>query len=83
MSATDVGPFIIVLVVGVLCGRLIARRVAWVVALALPAAHFVLSVVTGRAGDDLVTYVIPINIALGCLAAVGAILGRLWRRSVV
>ena len=76
MSAVDVGPFIAVLIVGLVCGRFVRSRRAWAVALALPAAHFVLSVVTGRADEDLFSYVIPINAALACLAAVGVVLGR-------
>lgn len=72
VTAIDVGPFIVVFVVGVLCGRLIASRVAWAAALALPAAHFILSVVSGRVGDDLFSYVIPINIALGFWPVLGS-----------
>lgn len=82
MTVIDVAPFIVAFIVGVLCGRFIASGLAWVVAVALPTAHFVLSVVTGRAGEDLLSYVIPINAALACAAAAGVVLGRLWLRTV-
>ncbi len=83
MAATDVAPFIAVFIVGAVAGRLIAGRLAWVVALAFLVAHFLLSVGTGRAGDELFAYVVPVNIVLLVLAAFGAGVGRAARRSVM
>ena len=80
LTAIDVGPFIATFVIGVLCGRFVASRTAWVVAFGLPVAHFVLSAATGRAGEDLFSYVVPINIALAFAAGVGVAVGRRWPR---
>ncbi len=83
MAAVHLAPFFVVFLVGFVCGRLLPSNAAWFIALALPAAHFIVSVVTGRAGEDLLTYVVPVNLALLGLAGTGALIGRAWRRRQV
>lgn len=80
MAAIDLAPFFVVFLVGLGCGRLLPRNAAWLVALTLPVAHFLVSVVTGRAGEDLLTYVVPVNLGLLGLAGAGVLIGRSWRR---
>ena len=76
MNVIDVAPFAAFLLAGVVCGRWVAGPWAWGIGLALPVAHLVLSVVTGRAGDDLGGYVLLVNAALLGLGAVGVLGGR-------
>ena len=80
MSATDIVPFFAFFLAGAASGRFVPGRPAWVIGLALPVAHFMLSIVTGRASEDLLTYVVPVNLILLGLAASGVLLGRSWRR---
>ncbi len=83
MSLVDVAPFVAVFVVGLFFGRMIRGRAAWAVGLALPVGHFLLSIATGRAGDELFSYVIPVNAVLLVIAAVAVLVGRSWRRASV
>ena len=76
MGLVDIAPFIVVFLLGAAAGRLFSGRLVWLVALALPILHFALSVLTGRAGDELFTYVLPANVALGVLAVVGVFAGQ-------
>ena len=48
--------------------------------LALPVAHFMLGVLTGRASEGVLTHVVPVNLILLGLAASGVLFGRSWRR---
>lgn len=81
MSVVDVAPFAVVFLVGLFCGRVLRGWLAWAVGLALPVGHFLLSVATGRAGEELVSYVIPVNVVLLVVAGVGVLSGRYWRRA--
>lgn len=76
MAVVDVAPFVVLLLIGVLAGRFLTGPVAWLAALAPPVAHFALSVLTGRAGDDLFSYVVPMNLLLLGLAVLGLFGGR-------
>lgn len=80
MAVVDVAPFVVVLVIGVLAGRFLTGSVAWLAALTPPVAHFALSVLTGRAGDDLFSYVVPVNLLLLGLAVLGLLGGWALRR---
>lgn len=80
MAVLHLSPFFVAFLVGFGCGRLLPRNAAWLPALALPAAHFVVSVVTGRAGEELLTYVVPVNLALFGLTGAGVLIGGAWRR---
>lgn len=80
MGFVDVAPFVVVFFVGLASGRFLHGRWAWA-GLVLPLLHLVVSIMTGRAGDDLLTYVIPINAFLLGIAAGGIVAGRAWRHS--
>jgi hypothetical protein len=80
VAVVDVAPFLVVLLIGVLAGRSLSGSVAWLAAVAPPVAHFALSVFTGRAGDDLLSYVVPVNLLLLGLAVLGLFSGRAIRR---
>ena len=80
MAVIDVAPFVAFLLLGVLAGSLLPGLAAWLLALAPPLAHFGLSVLTGRAGDDLLSYVVPVNLLLVGLAGSGVLVGRALRR---
>ncbi len=82
MNVIDIAPFGVFLLAGVICGRWVAGSWAWVIGLGLPVAHLVLSVVTGRAGDDLFSYVLPVNAALLGFGVLGILAGRSLRRRV-
>lgn len=79
MSLLDIAPFFVVFLVGVAAGHLLAGRWAWSVALFVPVMHFALSIVTGRAKEDLFAYVVPVNLVLLGLAIIGLLGGR-WLR---
>ncbi len=83
VSVVDVAPFAVVFLVALFCGRVMRGWVAWLLGLALPLGHFVLSIATGRAGDDLLSYVVPVNVVLLVIAGVAVLLGRSWRRASV
>ncbi len=80
MTVVDIAPFFAALVAGAACGRWIPGRWAWIVGLVLPVAHFLLSVATGRASEGFATYVVPVNVALLALAALGVLAGRSLRQ---
>ncbi len=80
MAVIDVAPFAVFLLVGGVAGRFLPGSAAWVLALSLPVAHFGLSLLTGRAGDDLLSYVVPVNLLLLGLAVLGLLGGRSLRR---
>jgi len=80
VAVVDVAPFVVFLVVGAVAGRFLSGSAAWLVALFPPAVHLGLSVVTGRAGEDLFSYVVPVNLLLLGLAALGLLAGRALRR---
>ncbi len=82
MNVIDIAPFGAFLLVGVVSGRWVAGSWACLIGLALPVAHLVLSVVTGRAGDDLFSYVLPVNAALLGSGALGVLAGRSLRPRV-
>lgn len=79
MSLVDFAPFFVVFLVGAAAGRLLTGRLAWSVALFVPVMHFALSIVTGRAKEDLLAYVVPVNVVLLGIAIIGLIGGR-WLR---
>jgi hypothetical protein len=78
MRFVDVAPFFVAMLIGVAAGCLL-RRWAWA-CLAFPLTHLLVSVLTGRAGEDLFTYVVPVNAVLGLVTVVGVVLGRLLRK---
>ena len=80
MSVVDWAPFLVVLTAGVVAGALLTERLAWVIAASLPLGHFVLSIVTGRAREDFLSYVVPVNLLLLALAVFGVLAGRRLRR---
>lgn len=51
-------------------------------AASLPLGHFVLSIVTGRAREGFLSYVVPVNLLLLALAVIGVLAGRRLRRFV-
>lgn len=73
VAVVDAAPFVVVVLIGVLAGRFPTGSGAWLVALAPPVAHFALSVLTGRAGDDFLSYVVPVNLLLLGLAVLGLV----------
>ena len=80
MSLVDLAPFFVVFLVGAVAGRLLAGRLAWSVALIVPVVHVALSIATGRANEDLVAYVVPVNLLLLGMAIFGLLGGR-WLQS--
>lgn len=80
MAVIDIAPFVACLLVGAVAGRFLPGSAAWLLALFPPVAHFALSVLTGRAGDDLLSYVVPVNMLLLGLAVLGLLGGRALRR---
>ncbi len=80
VAVVDVAPFVVFPLVGAVAGRLLSGSAAWALALLPPAAHFGLSVVTGRAEEDFLSYVVPVNLLLLGLAALGLLGGRVLRR---
>jgi len=80
MSVVDWAPFLVVFTAGVAAGALLTERLAWVIAASLPLGHFVLSIVTGRAREDFLSYVVPVNLLLLALAVIGVLAGRRLRR---
>ncbi len=80
MAVVDVAPFVVFLLVGVVAGRFLSGSIAWFLALSLPVAHFGLSLLTGRAGNDLLSYVVPVNLLLLAIAVLGLLGGRSLRR---
>lgn len=80
VAVVDVAPFVVFLLVGAVAGRFLPGSAAWLLALFPPVAHFGLSVLTGRAGDDLLSYVLPVNLLLLGLAILGLLGGRALRR---
>lgn len=81
MRFVDVAPFVAVLIIGFAAGRLLPGRWPWA-CLVFPAAHLFVSIASGRAGDDLWSYVIPINAILAALTVGGMFVGRLRRRNL-
>jgi hypothetical protein len=79
MDLVDFAPFVVVLLVGAVAGAFVPGHLAWWVALFVPAAHFALSVVTGRASEDSVDYVLPVNVLLLGIAIIGLLSGRRLR----
>ncbi len=79
MHFVDVAPFFVAVLIGVAAGCLFRGRWAWA-CLAFPLTHLLVSVLTGRAGEDLFTYVVPVNAVLGLVTVVGLVLGRLLRK---
>jgi hypothetical protein len=55
VAVVDVAPFVVFLLLGAVAGRFLPGSAAWLLALFPPVAHFGLSVLTGRAGDDLLS----------------------------
>lgn len=80
MAVVDVAPFAVFVLVGAVAGRFLPGSAAWLLALFPPVAHFGLSVLTGRAGDDLLSYVVPVNLLLLGVAVLGLLGGRALRR---
>lgn len=80
MSGVDWAPFFVVLLVGAAAGALLAGRLAWVVAVFLPVAHFILSIAMGRAGENFLGHVVPVNLVLLAIAVIGVLGGRWLRR---
>ncbi len=80
VTVVDVAPFVVVLLVGAGAGRFVPGSAAWFIALLPPVAHFALSVLTGRAGEDLLSYVVPVNLVLLGLALMGLLSGQALRR---
>ena len=80
VGAVDVAPFVAFILVGALAGRFLPTSAAWLIALVLPVAHFGVSVFTGRAGEDLLSYVVPVNLVLLALAVLGLLAGRARHR---
>jgi hypothetical protein len=83
MTVVDWAPFLVVFTAGVTAGALLTKRLAWVIAASLPLGHFVLSIVTGRAREDLLGYVGPVNLLLLPLPVVGVLAGRRLRKRQV
>lgn len=77
MSVVDWAPFLVVFLVAAAAGVLIKGRLAWVIAVSLPFAHFIFSIATGRASEDFLTYVVPVNLVLLAIAVIG-VLGGHW-----
>lgn len=80
MAVIDAAPFVGFLLVGAAAGRFGPWSAAWLLALFPPVAHFGLSVLTGRAGDDLLSYVLLVNLPLLGLAVLGLLGGQRLRR---
>jgi hypothetical protein len=83
MTVVDWAPLLVVFTAGVAAGVLLTERLAWVTAASLPLGHFVLSIVTGRAREGLLGYVVPVNLLLLGLAVVGVLAGRRLRKRQV
>lgn len=79
MSVVDWAPFLVVFLVAAAAGILFTARLAWVIAVFLPIAHFILSLTTGRANEDFLNYVVPVNLVLLAIAVIGVIGGH-WLR---
>ncbi len=79
MSLVDWAPFLVVFCVGLAAGSLVTGGRAWAIAVSLPLGHFVLSVVTGRAREDFLGYVVPVNVVLLAIAVIGVLSGRRLR----
>lgn len=80
MSVVDWGPFLVVFLVAAAAGILFTGIVAWAIAVFLPIAHFILSIATGRANEDFLNYVVPVNLVLLAIAVIG-VLGGHWLRN--
>jgi cell division protein FtsX len=79
MSFVDWAPFLVVFLVAAAAGVLFTGRLAWVIAVFLPLAHFAVSIATGRANEDFLDYVVPVNLVLLAIAVIG-VLGGHWLR---
>ena len=79
MSVVDWAPFLVVFLVAAAAGIFFRGRLASVIAVSLPIAHFILSIATDRANEDLLNYVVPVNLVLLAIAVIG-VLGGHWLR---
>jgi hypothetical protein len=79
VSVVDWAPFLVAFIFGAAAGAIFAGRSAWVMAVSLPVAHFVLSIATGRAREGFLDYVVPVNLALLVIAVIGVLAGRRLR----
>jgi hypothetical protein len=80
VAVIDVAPFVFFLLVGAVAGRFPPGLAAWFLALFPPVALLGLSVLTGRAAEDLLSHVVPVNLLLLGLAVLGVLGGRSLRR---
>lgn len=80
MSVVDWAPFLVVFLVAAAAGVLFTGRLALVIAVFLPLAHFIFSIATGRANEDFLNYVVPVNLVLLAIAVIGVLGGHGLRK---